>query len=482
MLIKKLIDEQFLKIILAIVLAYYLGLMFLQYNVKILSLFLLAAFVVLFFKKIEYAFYLLLASRPLIDIFYYQGVSAGGGGSARVGQIVGGGLTVLFVLYLVFYIFHVHRLNIFSLGINKIFGCFLFFSLVSVFFSESIGAGISSWLKMFQVFIILNLTILVVTGSGKELFEKRVNLICWSVVVALIYPFVKFYYNFFSGHGRAMTGYIRYSMFGAHFNIFPYTLLVAFPFCLFLYSVSRSKAGKKIWFAFLGLISYTIFISYTRNVWIGFAILIMVWIIINKKYMLAYAFAGLFVTMMLLNHDIQERLKDIYLVFSSGNFFDMDPLLLSGRIGIWQKNLRYFLDESTLIEKMFGSGYDVYLKIRGYRSGRSGLEHNTYMSLLMNTGVVGLSLYILYIIKLFQEAYRLLRSATDVYIRNYAMVYTAMLVSYVIISSASHMLWKMTFQYYFAVFSGLVIAGNILVRKTGEMENKLVSADRLDKG
>ena len=131
---------------------------------------------------------------------------------------------------------------------------------------------------------------------------------------------------------------------------------------------------------------------------------------------------------------------------------------------------------------MFGSGYDVYLKIGGYRSGRSGPEHNNYLTLLMSTGIFGLTFYLFYIVKLFHESLRLLKNTTDVYLRNLARVFISLLVSYVIISSASHMLWKITYQYYFAVFSGLVIAGNILGRETGKMENRPVPANRLDKG
>ena len=57
--------------------------------------------------------------------------------------------------------------------------------------------------------------------------------------------------------------------------------------------------------------------------------------------------------------------------------------LLTGRVGIWQNYWQKFIN-ATFIEKVLGHGYI------------SGHSHNTYLGLLLHSGVLGLSLYLIF--------------------------------------------------------------------------------------
>lgn len=483
MLIKKIIDKKILEIIFAAFLAYYFKLTVLQSAVTTISFFVLAAIIFIFLNKIEYVFYFLLASRSIIDMFVGVNVAS----DIKMAQFIAVLIISLFFIY--FVIFSQYKfINMFSLSVNKIYGCFLILSLAALFTSSSIMGGLRSWLRFLQIFVIMNMTIFIVLSSGNESYMKKMNIICWSAVVSLILPLVMFLNNVIQGVSFSAGGAVRYATFGAHMNIFSYLLMAILPFCLFLYAVTGRNIKKILWLLFLALIVFTAYMTNTRNIWIGFIILICSWVIFRKK--IIFIFLLLCAAFLVVSYvpTIAERFAHFETIKEfEGGFFDMDGRLLSGRIGSWQNFLKYFIDHSTLLEKLIGNGFGISIEVTKlygdlWHSKEMG-EHNNYLTLLMATGIFGLFFYMCFIIKLFQESFKLLRRTKNVYFLNLSQVFLSVLVSYVVISIFTHIIWHTTYQIFFSVFAGLIIAANIIednrvkfVSKPGEKDETIVAA------
>jgi hypothetical protein len=459
MLLDKILNRTFLKVLLAGLLSYYFGLLVIAYDAQVFLLLGVAVFVIVYLIKIEYAFYLILLSRTTLDVFYF----AETGGGVRLTHLLGGGLVALFLFYFVI----VNRDIIFKLGINKIYGSFLILSIPAVFISDSQMYGIAHWFKLFQGFLFLNTVVLIVTSARTDLYKKKFYLISIIVILAIVYPYILFASNVFQGVTVKGTGKImRYSNFGSVTNNFAYFLFIIFPFVTYMYSVAIQNSKKIFWFIIMGIMIVTTYFTYVRNIWIALCIFLLTWNIVKKKYLTTFIVIFIIVAIVIFSPIAQERMSDIYVVLTGAGFFELNPKLFAGRIGTWQGNIRYFLDHSTLLEQLFGNGFDTRFKVELPQSDNPMEIHNNYLTLLMNTGVFGLLMYMLYIMRLFQESFRLFRSTKEVYLKNLAAVFIALLFAYCILSIATHILWHIAFQYYFSVFAGFVIAANIIEKRS----------------
>lgn len=456
-----------MKLIFAAIISYYFGLIILKYHLQAGTLLALAVFVILFLTRIEYAFYFYLASRTTVEIFYTVGPTE----SFKITHFSGVLLSILFVYYIIVISRFNPRYNFFTLlnlNVNKIFGSFLIISIPSVFFTESFIFGFGYWLRLFQGFLILNITIILILSAETESYKKRIKAICWSVIIALFYPYYLFLKNIIQGETVWGSGGIyRFTGFGGQSNFFSYVLFMVFSFVLFLYSISVRNL-KKIYWIFLLVIVASIGFSYTRNIWVGLVVLIIVWSILKKRFAITFIIIGIITMLIVFIPIVQERLVDVVklALTSTEGFFSLDPKIGGFRMAAWQTYIRYFLDESTLIEKFFGNGFDIHFKLKVYAYFLAEMwEHNNYIALLMNTGICGLTVYLLYIFSLFKEGFELLRRTKEDYLRNLAQVFISLLCAYVIIGINTHLIFFLTFQYYFSAFAGLVVAANILEKE-----------------
>jgi hypothetical protein len=464
------INEKPMNLFFVGILSCFFGIMILQYGYKASTLLIFISFVLVFFIRVEYVFYFLLASRSIVDILF--DVEAAGG--IRLTHSIAILVITLFVLY-----FIISGYNyIFKTGVNKTYWIFISLAIIPLFLTQNIVSGFTSWLRLLQTILILNMVVLIILKDEGKLYKDKVLIICWMMLISLIIPYILFLRNFIQGTHIVMGGYIRYSDFGSYANLFSYYLFTAFPVSLFLYSISQKRSGKIFWFFIMLIMLLTIYKTYTRNVWIGTAIIILAWNLLRKNLKVVFPILILFVIKVLFDSNIHDRFSEISEIFSSDSLSNLDPKLLSHRVSIWVGNLDYFFYKSTFLEKLFGNGFDVNDKILRFvgpnRIGASIEEHNNFLTLLMNTGICGLFLYYFFIFMLFRESFKLLRRTKDMYLKNLAQVFISILFAYVIMGLFTHMIWKIHYQYYFASLAGLIVAANILEdKRQGRTANNL---------
>lgn len=459
---KKIIGDNFIYLAFTILASFFVGLTILAFDFKSILILGLAAFAIFLVVKMEYAFYFILASRSTLDIFYQTETT----GDVRITQFVAVIITVLFLFY-----FLTTRYSLFQTSVNKIYCAFLTFAIFSVFLSKDPFSGFTYWLKLLQGFLFFNMAILLILKAGDDLYRTRIKTICWCIIFALVIPYIFFLKNLIQGVHIVMGGYERYSTIGAYTNLFSYYLLSVFPFCLFLYSITSEKSKKTVWMIFIVLIILTIYKTYTRNVWLGIAVLLFIWNLIRKRIKLTFALIVFVILAIAFNPTVQDRLKDAYMALHSNSFFSMDPKLMSHRIGIWQSKIGYFLNESTFLQKILGNGFDVKTEKTIEYITFSIPEHNNYLTLLIATGIFGLILYYSYILNLLIKGFKLLRRAKANYPKYAAEIFIPVVFAYIVISFFTHIVWNMNFQYYFSTLAGIVVGINILEERKQNLKD-----------
>lgn len=438
----------------------FFGVMILQYDYKAAALLVFMSLVLVFFIRVEYVFYFLLASRSIVDVLY--NVEAAGG--VRITHAI----AILVVVLFAAYFFVSGYSHILRTGVNKVYWAFMFLAVIPLFFTQNIVSGFGSWLKLLQTILILNMVVLIVLKDDGKSYKDRMLVICWMMIVALFIPYVLFLKNYVQGAYIEMGGYIRYSDFGSYPNLFSYYLFSVFPVCLFLYSISAKRSGKIFWLVFMAIMLLTIYKTYTRNVWIGVAIIIFTWNLLRKNFKVILSLLVLTIPVVLFKSDIKDRFSDIYAILSAKSLSSLDPKLFSNRIAIWASNLYYFIHTSNFMEKLFGNGFDIKERVTIFLNPyieEAIEEHSNYLTLLMNTGICGIFMYYLYIFMLFRESFKLLRRTKETYLKNLAQVFISVLFAYVIMGVFTHLIWKVNYQYYFASLAGLIVAANILEEK-----------------
>jgi O-antigen ligase len=95
----------------------------------------------------------------------------------------------------------------------------------------------------------------------------------------------------------------------------------------------------------------------------------------------------------------QGALSRVTLSEGSSAALEDDP-----RWGIWKRGLIVFMDHP-----LFGVGAGAYARATAIGGERAGPAHNTAISVLVELGVVGVALYVTFIVMLFRAAWRLPR-------------------------------------------------------------------------
>ena len=336
---------KFLTFCVAILISLALGLLTLSIEYKVLIIIGSLFFLLFFIQRTDFAFCFILSTRSLFDLFSQAEV----GQSVRINQYLGVLLSFLLFFYLIFV-----RHNFFSTRPMRIYAFFILVSFVPLFMMNDLLVGSAFWMKILQAYFVFNFTVWLVVRSSDHC-QKTINMILIGLLIGIILPYILFVKNFIFGTDIIKGGYERYSALGEGANTFSYYLLSVFPICLLYSSLSDHIWQKKIiWRAILIGILLTAYMTFTRNVWIGFAVILITRNVVRKQYkFILYVLCGI-VILTSLSHTVQDRFKDIIVLFNADSFFDLPPNLMSMRIGIWQANMKYFLYYCPFVHQMIG--------------------------------------------------------------------------------------------------------------------------------
>ncbi len=174
-------------------------------------------------------------------------------------------------------------------------------------------------------------------------------------------------------------------------------LFFSFIFALYCLLAPDKRKFKRFMFVLLLATLFCIFKTYTRTVILGGAIFWFGHLFFWKRKLFFLLLAVALAASVFLLQDIRNLVTQEHAVSNQGGINRKITLntASSGRIGIWQHNLRLYAD-LPLTTQLLGVGLGRELdRIPGTADQQWIGSHNDYLSLLITTGVLGLLFYLM---------------------------------------------------------------------------------------
>jgi O-antigen ligase len=175
---------------------------------------------------------------------------------------------------------------------------------------------------------------------------------------------------------------------GTHANELGRAFVTTYALLLFAWWEAKHAPGKLALFAALGILSFGILLTFSRNAFLGFMVvnaLFVVWKFNMKK--LGLALFGLAVAVALAPPSVERRL--------TYGFDSSADAVSAGRIeGIWLPLL-----PETLKSPLWGNGLNSILWSEPMHAGAMtfvGHPHNAYLEAVLDMGLIGLALLLAY--------------------------------------------------------------------------------------
>lgn len=177
-----------------------------------------------------------------------------------------------------------------------------------------------------------------------------------------------------------------------------YAMFAMFPFCISFYYQHRDR--KVFWYlqACSWIILVSVFLTFSRGIWVGMipVLCTLLWILQRRILITSVIAASVLIAIAVaVSPALQARMK---------SFTDMKHKSNSERMTIWRANIEEFKDEPV-----FGVGYQQngppllkeYFARLGEPDAFASHAHNVYLNFLSGTGLVGLLLYLGFVLGTF---------------------------------------------------------------------------------
>lgn len=194
------------------------------------------------------------------------------------------------------------------------------------------------------------------------------------------------FYNYGIGQYNSAGGITAFE--NKHHNIMGIILGGSFPFLLLTFSVAKKSIwkGTAVILILLGL--FAIFMTLSRATWAGAVFTFLIWgMHQNWKAMLSALILFLFVLFLFGPDSVAQRFALLETQMST----------MSGRTPIWGVAIKQVKERPLL---GYGYGMNIFEKVyeegRTHQPGEEGNvphEHNLFLSLLIQNGIIGMALY-----------------------------------------------------------------------------------------
>jgi O-antigen ligase len=203
-------------------------------------------------------------------------------------------------------------------------------------------------------------------------------------------------------------------------------------FLIYLYSTARSKLSKSI-FVFLFLMQTALLvISFTRTAWVGFIAAFPVLILFSRnRARLLIPFLGMVLIA-----------ASLYSIVYYGAYGELTERKEYGYSSLhfrtayaWPASIKAFQEKPFM---GWGLGNDRYALTKAAKLNQT--SHNDYLLVLVETGIIGLLLYLWLLTSLFHNTIASIRKAEDERSRTLCVSALSILVAYLVASMGEHLL------------------------------------------
>lgn len=370
------------------------------------------AFLVLF--KIEIAILLAILLRNELGQFNYLGGDTAMHPNGLMGVAIIAGAGFFFVM---------NRIDVSRL---RAFWPFLVFSVVTflslLWAGEYLMDGLTVALRLLTALAVYAVLVYKLDSI------KKINWLICAIIAAQILPTVQGLLSVAQGGGMDLESaeIVRsgHSGQGAF-------LAMILAFCLVQFLDASTALRRVLWGSLTSFFAVGLFFSYGRAGWIGFSVTALV-IGLMKRSKLLIAFPIVLVLLITLVPTVAERFADIDL----NRLDDGHSSTLAGRIEVWRASAEIYQTHPWL-----GVGYGVIrYRVGEYLGGSAPMAHNDYLAVLVQTGLIGLLVFLLWHGKWFAELLEVRRTTRHAYDKTLALAVFAMFIASLVVRVTDNVL------------------------------------------
>ena len=285
---------------------------------------------------------------------------------------------------------------------NPLFHPFVWFVVILIF------AAIRSYQPRFMIDEFLRLygsPLVLLVGCSLLKQKGDAQKLLFFMMLAGIPCLLSGIYAYFDGQMSRLTLQNEKRLMGSYENL-RLASLMSFFFAhigLYWFINTKNKLKKSLCFLYFLIATLFLFLTKTRATMLIYimSFSIFLWLT-NRKTPVYFGFFCI-LTIILTNANIQDRFKDLYLIFVyvQDNNIDLDTMakLGSGRYGLWSTSFEQFL-EGSIAEVILGWGYGYHYVFTRANYGpfvnvQGGFVdvHNGVLRTLYQTGIVGMLLF-----------------------------------------------------------------------------------------
>lgn len=250
--------------------------------------------------------------------------------------------------------------------------------------------------------------------------EPQIKKICWFFLFFGLYLAITAWAEHFKIWSIVFPRYIADPEYGIHWGrargpfLVSASLGITLVFCFFnnLYLASRTVGPVRSWIHLVNLLMLpAIFFTQTRSVWLAMMICAFLWIGMVRRIRSRVAVMMLFLAAMIVGgaifwSDILSRDR------TQGGV--TDPYPVYARLGLAKMTWQMFCDH-PILGVGFGhfrdhaANYPQDPTSKYIRFGSRLMEHNNFLSILAESGIIGLTLYLIMLVMIFRHSLRLYR-------------------------------------------------------------------------
>ncbi len=340
-----------------------------------------AAFLILlpmFFVKPYYYFVFFTIIRPIIDL-------------SLMGNLPGNKLSSLVVIPLIFLCakdmllkpgsLNAIRRNPVLKKINFIFFLLLATNLLSFIYTENRIVSLQDLLRFISIIVSVNYAVIYFSFSPKKK-DEWIRLVLLSSFVPLAFGFKQL----MTHTGIQETGYNRLYGTFAHCNVFAQYLVMTIFLSVHLFSRSPKKsAWRRLSWMLMVLSLVSLYFTYTRTLWIAFAMAVLVYIFLKRGSSKKIVYIGM---ILLVFTGLYSQIK--------GRFSDTADKQV-GRRTSWQWRVELWRDSLKDLKRhpLLGNGLGMF----EYQIGV--MAHNDFIRMAYESGIPSALIFFIFFVFLF---------------------------------------------------------------------------------
>jgi O-antigen ligase len=337
---------------------------------------------------------------------------------------------------------------------------FIFYSVISLIHTPDFVSGLDEIRTMF-IFMLLSIVIGDTVRTTEELkFLMKVFLFT-GILVSLIGILQKYFFPqmalagiYESGHSIAYAQVT--STFGHVSNLSPYlVILLIFISTRILFSRHQSNF---IHYSTLFLVLIALIFTYSRKAWLIASVLLpLIFIKKDKRYILLFVIVGTILPF-IIDQVIYERILSIFSLDHPSNAARLEEL----------DAFAMMIEHNWLI----GLGAGAIVPFGQGESYSEFYTHNNLLKIMANYGIIGLFLYLCFIVTIIYKGYQLYVQLTDFYLKSVILGVTLSMLALFSLSP-----FALVFEIFPVNFYFWFIFGCMLSIKNIAMKDRQVSLE-----